>query len=43
MLKHNLGVYNKNPARIQFINKDFLLVEPFKTDLLIICPPWGGI
>lgn len=43
MLKHNLEVYKKNACRMQFMNKDFLLVEPFKTDLLIICPPWGGI
>ena len=22
---------------------DFLQVEPFVTDALIICPPWGGV
>lgn len=43
MLQHNMKVYNKNLNRLKFINKDFLDVEPFQTDALIICPPWGGI
>ena len=43
MLRHNLSVYEKNPSRLKFINEDFLKIEPFQTDALIICPPWGGI
>jgi len=43
MLKHNLKIYGKNPNRLTCLNEDFLNVEPFQTDALIICPPWGGI
>jgi len=43
MLKHNMRVYEKSINKLKFINSDFLLVEPFQTDALIICPPWGGI
>jgi hypothetical protein len=38
-----MKVYSKSLHRLKFINSDFLLVEPFATDALIICPPWGGI
>jgi hypothetical protein len=43
MLKHNLQVYQKSLHRLKVINQDFLEIEPFQTDALIICPPWGGI
>jgi tRNA G10 N-methylase Trm11 len=43
MLKHNLKVYQRSPPSLKFINMDFLQVEPFRTDALILCPPWGGI
>jgi len=43
MLKHNMRIYGKSVNKLKFINKDFLEVEPFSTDALIICPPWGGI
>jgi tRNA G10 N-methylase Trm11 len=43
MLKHNLKVYGKSPNRVTCLNQDFLNVEPFQTDALIICPPWGGV
>lgn len=42
-MKHNMKVYKKSLNRLKFINSDFLKVEPFATDALIICPPWGGI
>lgn len=28
---------------MNYFNADFLNIEPFETDALIICPPWGGI
>ena len=43
MMKNNMKVYDKSLNRLKFINSDFLQVEPFETDALIICPPWGGI
>jgi hypothetical protein len=43
MLRHNLAIYQKSPNVLKYINQDFLQVEPFRTDALIICPPWGGI
>lgn len=43
MLQHNMQVYKKSLNRLKFINSDFLAIEPFQTDALIICPPWGGI
>lgn len=43
MLRHNLSLYQKSPHALKFINQDFLQVEPFRTDALILCPPWGGI
>jgi hypothetical protein len=43
MLRHNLTIYQKSPNSLKYINEDFLQVEPFRTDALIICPPWGGI
>ncbi len=43
MLEHNMKIYNKSLHHLKFINKDFLAIEPFQTDALIICPPWGGI
>ena len=43
MLKHNLRVYGKGIRKDNILNRDFLEVEPFRTDALIICPPWGGI
>ena len=43
MLKHNLKVYEKNPESLSFFCSDFLQIEPFQTDAMIICPPWGGI
>ena len=43
MLESNLQVYGKSPSCLKLINRDFLQVEPFPTDALIICPPWGGI
>jgi hypothetical protein len=43
MLKHNMKVYEKSLSKLKFINQDFLEVQPFETDALIICPPWGGI
>ena len=38
-----MKIYQKSLNRLKFINSDFLQVEPFATDALIICPPWGGI
>ena len=38
-----MKVYEKNMNRLITSNLDFLEVEPFQTDALIICPPWGGI
>ena len=26
-----------------FHNDDFLKIKPFDVDLMILCPPWGGI
>jgi hypothetical protein len=43
MLESNLQVYGKSPSCLRLINRDFLQVEPFHTDAIIICPPWGGI
>lgn len=43
MLKKNMEIYQKNTKKLTFINQDFLQIEPFETDALIICPPWGGI
>lgn len=43
MLEHNLEVYGKNTSMLTILNQDFLDVEPFQTDAVIICPPWGGI
>lgn len=43
MLRHNLKVYGKSPQKVKYINQDFLQVEPFQTDAIIICPPWGGV
>ena len=43
MLQHNMKVYQKSLNRLKFINSDFLLVEPFATDAILICPPWGGV
>jgi hypothetical protein len=43
MLKNNLKVYKKEESLLKFQNKDFLKVKPFPCDVLIICPPWGGI
>jgi hypothetical protein len=43
MLKHNMKVYKKSINKLKYINQDFLEVEPFTTDAIIICPPWGGI
>ena len=43
MLSSNLKIYNKNTKFLKTINKDFLQVEPFTTDVVILCPPWGGI
>ena len=43
MLKNNLKVYGKEIRSNNMLNMDFLKVEPFHTDALIICPPWGGI
>lgn len=43
MLENNLVVYGKSPSMLTILNQDFLEVEPFATDAVIICPPWGGI
>jgi hypothetical protein len=43
MLKNNLKVYQKSPACLNYFCADFLLIQPFETDAVIICPPWGGI
>ena len=43
MLRQNMKVYNKNQNCLTSINKDFLQIQPFRTDAMIICPPWGGI
>lgn len=42
MLRHNLAVYGKKEDKITILNHDFLAIEPFATDAVIICPPWGG-
>lgn len=43
MLKENLKVYGKKSEKITFKNFDFLKLAPFKTDAIILCPPWGGV
>lgn len=43
MLRNNLNVYGANLDNLEILNKDFLEIEPFPCDLLILCPPWGGI
>jgi trimethylguanosine synthase len=43
MLKNNMAVYGVDQSNVEFLNKDFLVIEPFKADLVILCPPWGGI
>jgi len=43
MLKNNLKVYNKKPQSLSYFCEDFLQIEPFQTDTVIMCPPWGGI
>lgn len=43
MLENNLDVYGVPLQRLKYLNLDFFLVEPFPCDLIILCPPWGGI
>ena len=43
MLKNNLKVYEKSLNYVFPYMMDFLQIKPFKTEMLIICPPWGGI
>jgi hypothetical protein len=43
MLCNNMQVYGKNPDSLTLYNEDFLEMKPFATDVVIICPPWGGI
>lgn len=43
MFKNNFKVYEKSQNSFKFFCSDFLKIEPFETDALIICPPWGGI
>ena len=43
MFKNNFKVYEKNQNSFKFFCSDFLKIQPFETDALIICPPWGGI
>ena len=42
MLEHNMNVYNRIKNTLKIINLDFLKMEPFSTDAIILCPPWGG-
>ncbi|MBS1889928.1 MAG: hypothetical protein JST59_01430 [Actinobacteria bacterium] len=42
MLRNNLSVYGVDQTNIEFMCQDFLNMKPFKTDLVILCPPWGG-
>lgn len=43
MLKNNLSIYGTCLETLEILNKDFLAIEPFECDLIILCPPWGGI
>lgn len=42
MLKNNLAVYGVDQSNIHFRADDFMKIQPFKCDLVILCPPWGG-
>lgn len=42
MLRNNLSVYGVDQTNIDFNQQDFLEVVPFKSDLIVLCPPWGG-
>ena len=42
-LKCNIGVYGKKEFYIKENAIDFLQMEQFETDVMIICPPWGGV
>lgn len=43
MLKNNVKVYGKNLGAMKILNKDFFQVQPQKFDMVLVCPPWGGI
>lgn len=43
MLKNNLGVYGVPLEHLNIHNEDFFSIEPFPCDLILLCPPWGGI
>ena len=43
MLRQNLKIYKKPIKSLKYFSMDFLEMEPFETDLVILCPPWGGI
>ena len=38
-----MQVYGKQLSFLESYRQDFLKVKPFETDMLVICPPWGGI
>lgn len=42
-MRKNLRVYGKQDHLLKYYEEDFLAIDPFPTDALIICPPWGGI
>lgn len=43
MLRNNFGVYGVSPDKVDVTTQDFLDVKPFPADILLICPPWGGL
>lgn len=43
MLRNNLDVYGVPSETLNIKNMDFFDIEPFPCDLVLLCPPWGGI
>jgi predicted RNA methylase len=43
MLKNNLSVYSKGLNLLTIHNKDYAEIKVFPVDVVLICPPWGGM
>lgn len=43
MLKNNLSVYSKGLNLLTVHNKDYAEIKAFPVDVVLICPPWGGM